>query len=109
MIDGKQCYILEVIPTKSGAVNWLMAQHFGAGPSLTSLREMGNPSSAYTAAYKSSALKLWISRDDYNILRSEVDESYDMGWATRIFHSEIDFSRYGVPVTVTLPPAAQSL
>jgi hypothetical protein len=113
-INGLDCYVFQITPDMAALMKWVQSQ----AQSTTALKNL-NPN-----VFKSTALKMWMDKKSLlpqkeNIFVTMEFTPADMGITTTTtapgfdkmsmtMNGDITCSDYNVPVTITLPAAAQN-
>lgn len=113
-IGGTDCYVVNITPDMATLMNWAMEQSGSqdASPDLSNID--------LSKAFKSFSIKAWIAKDNQLLARESFDmhfevNSTDLGNSTEDFETmtmsmngTVNFSDWGQPVNITLPPEAQN-
>lgn len=127
-VNGIDCYILNITPTFESMINWIISQQQPDGPSIFWWRTGFERSrEIYTQAYENSSVKLWIAKDSYLVIKSDVsalfevtpsilmpgdisiaygeagDHGYGFDKITTDFTWQIYYSDYNQPISIKVP------
>jgi hypothetical protein len=113
-LDGIDCYILQIEPDAQQAMNWLLSQTRAADISVTELSAVTN------RAVKSFTFKQWISKETFlpvkttgNVVLEILPKMSgvpfdDYERVNYSIQAQANYSDYGQPVVIVLPPEAQN-
>jgi hypothetical protein len=97
IVNGVDCFILNITPTTSDAADWIFSQYQPIGPAKVST----GPTLPYDdTTNKGVMFKFWISKTSYLILKVEADV---------LFAGEINTSINGGPLSSTTPKQKVSI
>jgi hypothetical protein len=119
IIDGVDCFILDVIPTTSDASDWIFSQFQPIGPSKVST----GPTVPYDDKTEQGVMfKLWVSKTEFLILRAEVNILFagkinitpEISSNSTVstenisvqFTGQMNFSDYNSPISIEIPAEA---
>jgi hypothetical protein len=135
-VNGVDCTILNVIPSATAAASWVLSQQQFEGPSFYWWKTGPERSQEiYDQAYQSGTINLWVTKDNYQIVKTTIDalfdvkpgnakksdtgleilpgdeSSIDVGFAKIITHfqDEMQFSAYNRPVSIGAPATNDEL
>jgi len=133
-VNDVDCYVFLINPTRESVVDWVLSQDQSNGPSLNISH--GRPAlvgSAFLKAYRSSSIKIWIAKDNYLVIQTELNVHFEtsteelgrrlhsplqnlLSYFHEIFvrkheissdfHGEMNFSNYNQPVSIQVPQEA---
>jgi len=96
-VDGIDCYILYVQPSRAACANW----------SFNVTGPHSDPA-AMTNNYRNSWINLWLSRDSYRIIKADINLYFsdNDNLQNIVFHGQIHFCDYDQPFSIDLPQEA---
>ena len=78
-INGHKYNVIQFNPSGEAAADWVLSQGGFDGPSIGWWFTMTERSKEiYVKAFKNSAVKIWIDKDDYSILKENISLNYDV-------------------------------
>jgi hypothetical protein len=97
-INGVACYVIELMPSPESTADWVLSQQQLSGPSLHWwFTDNERSRELYLEAYQSSSLKLWVTQNNYLVLRSDMQASFNLS------ASDVTPGDAGVPDVVFIP------
>jgi hypothetical protein len=132
-VNGVDCYVLLINPTTQAITDWVLSQDQPNGPSLRGSHEPALVGNAFVKAYKNSVIKVWIAKDSYLVVQTELSVHFQTTIEelqrvldspfqkiasyfreiflgshkiTSYFQGQMNFSNYNEPVSIQLPQEA---
>jgi hypothetical protein len=119
-VNNIDCYILTITPSAQAAADFVVSQEQPFGPQIDH-NYGGVISVVRPDAYKSGSIQLWIDQDSYLPIKVEINIDFQgatgasagtvfstpvINQENSSFQGELDFSDYGQPISIQLPPGA---
>jgi hypothetical protein len=105
-LDGSDCYILQVAPSREGISDWIISQQQPQGRTIIPLRHGGLPPvNDYATGYQTSWIRVWVEKDNYLVKKIEISVFFSLDInSISDFKGQMNFSDYNEPVSIEIPP-----
>jgi hypothetical protein len=100
-VDGDDCYILQVTPSRESIADWVISQQQPEGLDLSVLSV--NPPK-YAKGYQESWIRVWIAKDSHLVKQTEFNVLFVIKQANIDFQGQMNFSDFNEPVSIEVPP-----
>ncbi len=122
-LSGTDCSILEIKPSAEAIAEWTHKQFQGYGAADLSTGPALVGTDNYRKHFKNGTFKVWIAKDNYLVMKAEIDPSFeatpadlgthpgDFGYigfdkVTSTFNGEMVLEKYNQPVLIEVPQEA---